>query len=142
MATKMACGARRRRFSAWRLPISPTPRTPIPSFLIRVPSRHFAVAKLQHKDVVSEAWLTGSGGQSQVFHNSPQILQAGGNALRRRNRSGAKLHVLFHHGPARIPVFNEGAKESREVDIALADYGENFVLDSFFKSPFIPPSFF
>src|ERR1700684_212980 len=140
MATNVACGTRRRRFSAWRLPISPTPRTPTPTFLIRVPSKNFAGTKLKHKNVASEVWLPGSRGQSEIFHDSSQIFQAGCNALSGRNRSCAKLHVLFHHGPTRVSVFNERAKESRKVDIALTNHGENFVLDRFFKSPFIATS--
>src|ERR1700722_6660456 len=94
------------------------------------------------RSVLPHSRLMRSGSESQVFYNPSQILQAGRNALRRRNRSGAEFHVLLHHGPSRISVLNKRAKESRKIDITLSNHGENFVFDSFFESPFFAASFF
>ena len=49
----------------------------------------------------------------------------------------AKLHVLLDNGPAGVTVFHKRAEERGKVDVALADYGENFVLDGFLEGPLV-----
>src|ERR1700685_4247267 len=123
-ASNCAFGTRRRRFSAWRRPISPTPT---PSFFVIV--------------CLDRALSGGCAGFLNCADNALQIREALGDALRRRNRNGVELHVLFDDHPAGVIVFLQRAEECGEVDIALPDDREDFVFDGFFKRPFVLASF-
>ena len=51
-----------------------------------------------------------------------------------------EFHVLLDNGPTGVSIRCEGAKERREVNIAVPDHGKYFVLDRFFECPFVSPS--
>src|SRR6185312_12354525 len=125
-ATNCAFGTRCRRFSAWRRPISPTPRTPTPSF--------FVIDGLCQ-------FLASSSGIFKATDHAMKVGEAFGDADCRGNHVRVELHVLLDDGPAGIVVFLESAEKRGEVEVSLPDDGEDFVFDSFFKRPFISTGF-
>src|ERR1700722_17985260 len=127
-ATNCAFGTRRRRFSAWRRPISPTPKTPTPSFFVIVSLCPVFFCRSL------------SGGCARFLDCADDALQIGKafcHRPRRGDRNGVEFYVLFDDHPAGVIVFLQRAEEGREVDISLPDDREDFVFDGFFKGPFI-----
>src|SRR6266403_1078508 len=153
IAINSAPGTSRRKFSAWRFPISPTPNTPI--LIFRIPVTPLLVAQAL-ACVLSFLFSAHSASQrplryillftifspllrlsrrAQLAHHPFQIPPTRRHTILRRNIRRSKLHILLNHRPTRIPILNQRPKERRKIDVPFPNYGEHLVLNRLFKSP-------
>src|SRR5581483_5923979 len=62
-------------------------------------------------------------------------------ALCRRHRCLAIDHVLFDYHPAGVPVRGKKSKQTRKIDAAFSDRGENAGADGLLEVEIAPPRF-
>src|SRR5437660_9375597 len=78
----------------------------------------------------------------QLVNHPAQVLEACGDADGRGNRCSPELHVLLHYHPAGIVATLQNSEESRKIDRALSNDGENFLFNRLIESKFLAARLF